>query len=156
MSASTGPVANYTTGIPATQSLTEMTQMLAASGAASVTTEYDGGTPTALRFTIATPHGPRWFTLPANVDGVLELLSRKQRAGAFKAARKKYDTREQAERVAWRVLRDWLRAQLTLVDAGLVNLTTAMLAHVHADDEGHTLAELYAEREQAALTTGGS
>lgn len=39
----------------------------------------------------------------------------------------KLRTPEQAQRVAWRVIRDWTRAQLTMVEAGVVSIEEVML-----------------------------
>jgi hypothetical protein len=42
----------------------------------------------------------------------------------------RYRTIEHAERVAWRCIREWLRAQLTLAKTGLTTVDEIMLPHL--------------------------
>ena len=55
-------------------------------------------------------------------------------------------------RVAWRILKDWVAAQLAIVETEMVSLDEVMLPYLRSDD-GRTLYELFTER-QLALTTG--
>lgn len=43
---------------------------------------------------------------------------------------KRYLTLEQANRVAWRIAHDWLRAQLAIIDAGMVTLPEVMFPYL--------------------------
>lgn len=49
-------------------------------------------------------------------------------------------TPEQAKRVAWRVLRDWIRAQLSLVEAGNATIHEVMVPWMITND-GTTVSE---------------
>ncbi len=60
----------------------------------------------------------------------------------------RYASAEQAGRVAWRVLKDWLEGQLALIDAGAVELEQVMLPWVHVDHE-KTLWQAYGEQQPA-------
>lgn len=141
-------VLNYTTTIAASKTIGEMQTMLAEGGAARIAVEYDGGSASGMSFQLITPHGERVFTLPVDVDAMQRLLTRQRKGNS----RVKTD-REQAERVAWRVMKDWLAAQLALVETQMAALDQVMLPYLHVDGE-RTLYAAYKDREQTALTMG--
>ena len=88
--------------------------------------------------------------LPVNVRGTHKALQEAYRRG--KVARR-YTELDHAERVAWRVLKDWLEAQLALIEAGVADMTQVMLPYMQGDD-GLTVWQRYLEREQAAIEAG--
>src|SRR5947207_6452572 len=67
---------NYTTQVDAGKTAGECVALLAAHKATHIGLEYDDGQPTGVHFKIATPHGPRQYTLPVNPDGTYRALSR--------------------------------------------------------------------------------
>lgn len=151
---------NYSTTIAASKTLGEIQQLLADHGAARIGLDYDAGRAVGVTFTLATPHGPRSFRLPADVPAMHRLLITEDAAGKLKAGTKATrSSLEQAERVAWRIIKDWLAAQLALVASQMVTVDQAMLAYLLVDDD-HTLYEVYRARELAvteplpALTAG--
>lgn len=138
---------NYTTKVPASQTVGEVTAMLAAAGASAVGTTYEGGRPTGLNFLLPTAGGVYPFALPVRVDAVQRYLAAAERAGEFASSRKArgtYTTREHAERVAWRVVKDWLEAQLAMVAAELATLDEVMLPYRQID--GRSLCQLVTEQ----------
>jgi hypothetical protein len=149
---------NYTTKISVHQSVTECQSMLAQAGASSVAVHFENGEPTGLSFSLKTPHGPRAFTLPVNIDGVHRVLVQANKEGQFRSdgyRTSKFDTREHAAAVAWRVVKDWLEANLALIAAQMATLTEVMLPYLHVDED-RTLWQAYRDREQAALEAGGN
>lgn len=151
------PVLNYTTSVPAARTIGEMQALLAKHGAAAVAVRYTDGEPTGLTFTLPTPHGMRHFTLPVDVDAIQRLLRHQEARGAFRSSRKApgtFSSPEHSARVAWRVAKDWLEAQLTLVEAQMVKLDQVMLPYLHVDGE-LTLYEAFVQSEQRALPGGG-
>lgn len=139
------PLLNYTTQIAATKTAAEMQAALAKAGASHVSVEYGNGHPIGLSFNIETPHGPRMFNLPVRPASVAKVLKNER-------VPQKYWTPEQAERVAWRILKDWLLAQLAIVTTEMVSLDEVMLPYM-TDAIGRTVYDLYASR-QLALGTG--
>jgi hypothetical protein len=147
---------NYTTTIPVTQTAGECQAVLAAAGASSVAVHYEDGLPSGLSFSLRTPHGPRNFTLPVDVPAMQAVLAKAERNGDFASLKKaagKFTTREHAANVAWRVVKDWLEANLALIAAQMATLNEVMLPYLHVDDS-RTLWQAYQEREQAALLPG--
>ena len=142
---------NYTTTIPVTKTCGECQAILAAAGAASVAVHYEDGQPTGLSFSLRTPHGPRDFTLPVDVAAMQAVLVKADRDGDFASLKKggKFTTREHAANVAWRVVKDWLEANLALIAAQMATLDEVMLPYLHVAPD-RTLWQAYRERESAA------
>jgi hypothetical protein len=143
------PLLNYTTTIDPFKTIAEVQKALVKFGARSVLTEYlPDGSPAGLAFTIETPLGPRQFALPIHADRV-EAVLRKDRVPT------RYQGPEQAQRVAWRIMKDWVVAQLAIVQTEMVSLDQVMLPYMVSDD-GRTLYELFQDRQIAALSKGAS
>lgn len=146
MSGDTKGLLNYSTSVPAARTIQEMQTALGRAGAHRVTVEYADGSPSALSFSLRTPHGDRYFTLPCDVDAVHHVLNQQNAAGVLRSSSVKINA-AQAERVAWRILKDWLEAQLALVRTTMAQLDQVMLPYLHTDDAGRTLYEAYRDRE---------
>lgn len=144
------PVLNYTTSIAATKTAGEIQAMLGKHGASAVAVRFADARLVGISFTLSGPHGDRAFTLPVDVGAMQKVLD-KQWSQKQIAAR--YANRDQAERVAWRVVKDWLAAQLALIEAQMASLDQIMLPFLHVDGET-TLYEAYRERELRALPSG--
>lgn len=139
---------NYTTGINADRTAGEIQKILAKHGASSVSVEYDGENPSGMSFILQTPHGPRHFTLPVDVLAMQNSLRQAYNAGQLGSLGKaKALSEEHARRVAWRVVKDWIDAQMTLVASRMASMAQAMLPYLHTDD-GRTLYEAYRDHEQ--------
>lgn len=150
------PILNYTTTIPTARTVGEVQSMLAGHGASAVAIRYADRLPVGVSFVLPTAHGDRSFTLPVNIDGVRRLLLAEEKAGKMaRGKRGAYTTPEHATKVAWRVVKDWLAAQLAIIDAQMATLDQVMLPYLHVDGE-QTLYELYLQREQRAIGGGGS
>jgi hypothetical protein len=149
MTVSKGPL-NYTTTVEATKSASECIARLAQHGASAIGITYELTKPTGLSFRIDTPYGPRTFALPVNVRGTHKALQEGYRKGRVP---NRYTSLDQAERVAWRVLKDWLEAQLALIEAGVADMTQVMLPYMQ-DNRGLTVWQRYLEREQSAIEAG--
>ena len=126
-------IKNYTTTIDVYKSLGEIQSALASHGARKIMVDYDGaGQPTGITFGIETPEGPRGFLLPANVSGVKDAFAR-EKVKAQKG---------QAERTAWRNIRDWIMAQMAIIEAGQVDMEEVFFPYL-TDGRGNTVYQLY-------------
>lgn len=136
-------IKNYTTAVEVHKSLGEIQAALASHGAWKIMVDYDStGNPVGITFGIETPDGPRGFLLPANVAGVKAVFSR-QKVRAPEG---------QAERTAWRNIRDWIMAQMAIVEAGQVELQEVFFPYL-TDGRGRTVYQLY-QGGQLALGDG--
>jgi hypothetical protein len=137
------PLKNYTTTIDVGVTIGEIQKRLWKNRATQVMLEVEDGEPTALRFVIPTPYGPRPFALPANIAGVQKVLAAELGQTTRRASR------AHAARVAWRILRDWLDAQLALIETEMVTFEEIMLPYMIVDRDGSTLYEVLREHRLA-------
>lgn len=127
-------ILNYTTQISTDKTIGEIQVMLARAGAQAVLTEFDQGVLSSVSFRIATPEGLLSFRLPAEIAAVSRILERDRKVP------RKLQTREQAARVAWRIIKDWLAAQLALLETRMVTIDQLFLPYIQRTD-GRTLYE---------------
>lgn len=126
------PIKNYTTKIDCYQSIGEIQGALAKHGARQIMIDYnESGKPTGIAFKLVNGNQSQAFILPANIDGVLE---------AFKKQKIKVD-REQAEKTAWRNVRDWILAQMAFIESGNVEVDEIFLPYL--TDGKKTLYQAY-------------
>ena len=83
-------------------------------------------------FAIETPAGIRGFRLPAAVEGTLRVFQKQK----IKA------DREQAEKTAWRNVRDWVLAQIALIELCDAEIEEVFLPYL-TDNSGKTLYQIY-------------
>lgn len=137
------PLLNYTTKVDVYTTLGEIQGQLVKHGAKKIMQDYDEQCRiTALTFMISTPAGYRGIRLPANVDAVHKVLTRQK---------VKCD-RAQAERVAWRIIKDWVEAQMAILESEMVQMDEIFLPYM-VNDNGQTLFEAY-RRNQLMIPEG--
>ena len=128
------PIANYTTTITAKKSIREIEDMLVAHGARQILMDYDREEPVGLAFIVVTAFGEVPFRIPANIDRVKAVLA-KQRVRVQVSD-------ELATRVAWRILKDWVRAQMAILETEMVSIDQVFLPYMQVDEGGKTLYEV--------------
>jgi hypothetical protein len=130
-------ILNYTTTIAAEKTLGEVQGLLSRNGASRVSVHYDpDGVPVGLEFHIKTAQDERDYQLPLDLEAVLRLLDRASRERDPAGRRPlpaSWVTREHAARVGWRVIKDWVEAQLALVAIGLASLDEVMMPYQIVD-----------------------
>ena len=127
-------LANYSTTVPASRSINEIQNILVAHGAKHILLDYDDGQPAGLAFIVATPYGDMPFKLPANVGRVQAVLN-KRRVRAKPRP-------EVAARVAWRILKDWVRAQMAILETEMVTIDQVFLPYMQVGNHGKILYEV--------------
>lgn len=139
-------ILNYTTSIKTEKTSSEIQQKLVKAKAQAILIEYDpDAIMCALSFRIGTPHGVIFFRLPANMDGVYNCLKRDSDVP------RKLKTKEQAARVAWRILKDWVEAQLAIVDAEMASITEVFLPYAQTAN-GETVYQAFKKQDFKQLT----
>jgi hypothetical protein len=113
------PIKNYTTKINQGQTVAEIQALLAAKGAQSIMVDYENGDPTALAFMVKWQGQEVPFRLPCNWEGAL---------AALKRDRRKVDE-TQARAIAWRIVKDWVAAQMAIIEAGQATLQEVFLPY---------------------------
>lgn len=127
------PILNYTTKVDVYTTIGAIQGALVKHGAKKIMQDYDdAGRIAAICFAIDTPGGVRGIKLPANVAAVQAVL---------KHQKVKCDY-EQAERVAWRIIKDWVEAQMAILESQMVQMDEIFLPYM-VDKQGQTLYAAY-------------
>lgn len=135
------PILKYTTKIDAAKTVGEIQQVLVRHGAKKIVSDYDDdGNPSNITFTLALPDQLVFYSLPANWRGVLRAMEKQK-------APRSLLTKEQAIRVAWRIVKDWVEAQMAIVESELAGMAEVFLPYT-VMKSGNTL---YQEFESGSL-----
>jgi len=135
---------NFSTSISIEKTISEIEKMLSAFGASKIMKEYDEfGIPFRLSFIMHTQKGEIPVKLPTNVQKIKEVFKFQVSEGYL--PKKFWETEwsnEQAGRVAWRIIKDWLDAQLTLLGIEMVRIEELFLPYIYNAKLGKTMFEL--------------
>lgn len=150
---------NYTTQVPAAKTIAQIQEILMKHGARSILTDFDpNGKITALSFKVVTRqpcthpvelgpetvarcsdcHGKGFIEvelgirLPANVKATQRVLQR--------TAPPRFQTEDHARDVAWRVIKDWIAAQMAIIETEMVKMEEVFLPYILTPD-GRTFFE---------------
>lgn len=132
------PLLNYTTQINPFKTVSEIQQILVKHGAKKIMQDYDeNGGISAVCFLINTPMGEQGVRLPANIDAVDRVLQKQKVKGG----------REQAERVAWRIVKDWVEAQMAILESQMVTIDEVFLPYIINPTDGQTIYQLFQSKQ---------
>lgn len=140
------PILNYTTKIDSYKTISEIQQSLAKNGAFKITIDNDQkGNPIGITFCIVFQNAPVAFALPCNFSGVRRSMSNNKKVPRSMC------TDEQALRVGWRILKDWIEAQMAIVQAELSTLAEVFLPYA-VMKTGNTVYQHFLSNDQLLLT----
>lgn len=139
-------IKNYTTKISAAQTVGEIQEILAMHGARKIMLEYsEKGKVSSVTFCLECFGAMRGFALAPNVAGVMSVMVK---------SKLKCDE-QQAERIAWRNIKDWIAAQIALIEAEQASMEQLFLPMMITDPaENTTLYEQIKTHDHLLL--GGS
>ena len=141
------PILNYTTQIATDKTIGQIQAMLAKAGAVSVLTEYDDDcVVSSVSFRLMYNGVMVSFRLPARIGPLFDILYRDPNVP------RKSKTREQAARVAWRIIKDWVEAQLAIVEAEQVELVEVFRPFAQDPTTGKTLFSQFSGDNLVLLT----
>lgn len=138
---------NYTTTVDAIKTAAEIEVILIRGGAKAIQKEIDNGKVISIKFIVDSPIGTIPIELPVQIAAVAEIL-RKQKKNNPRIK----TSLEQAERTAWRCLKDWVEAQMALIEIGMVSIDQVFLPYI-VNREGKTLYA-YAKEHRLFLEGG--
>lgn len=133
-------ILNYTTTIEAYKTVSEIENILVKHKAKSIMKDYNGEAIESLSFLVDVGYNQIPIKMPAKVDECLKVLQNEKKKNSKVKA-----TREQAERVAWRILKDWVEAQMALLDINMVKMEEVFMPYI-VDKTGQTLFEKLEEQ----------
>lgn len=142
-------ILNYTTKIDADKTAGEIARMLSKGGAQAVMTEYDPeqNYVKAMSFRINLNGNMISFKLPCEWEPILEILKNDRKVS------RSLVNREQAVRIAWRIVKDWVEAQLALIQTQMVSTVEVFLPYA-VTKNGKTVFETMVDNPQFLLGNG--
>ena len=140
------PIKNYSTTINVERTVAEIEKILAKHGASAILKEYDvAGRVTAVNFIIKVFEGQSIpFRLPLDIQALMEVINYQIDHPDPKEGRiqRKYkNDMDYARRVGWRIMRDWIDAQMTLIDLKQVTVQQVFLPYAYDMLEKKTFYE---------------
>jgi hypothetical protein len=121
---------NYTSTVPADRSISYIEKTLAQHGASMIVKMYgDDGEVTAIAFEIECQGKKLAFRLPSQIEACARTLE----ANLPRRARPETVRRvaEQAARTAWKILADWVDAQMAMIDLAQVEMLEVFLPYAY-------------------------
>lgn len=145
-------IKNYSTSVPPDKSASQIVALLVRKGATTISQKFNaGGELVAISFVLPT-HGVEIpFLLPANVDGVAAVLLRERPWNSKRQIKREaYVLKIHAEArwTAWRILKDWVEAQIAMIEAGMVETPQVFLPYA-VDNSGRTVYQVFVENRLA-------
>lgn len=148
------PLLNYTTTIDQDRSVSEISKILAKAGASAILHDYDDtGNIVAISFKMKFERDSSKeisFKLPTDWRPVLEVLREQRRRNSRIKA-----TEDQARRVSWRITKDWVEAQLAIIETRMVTTAQVFLPYSVTRD-GQTMYEHIAANPGLLLPEGNN
>lgn len=142
------PLLNYTTQIDAFKTISEIQQLLAKAGASAVMTDYDqNGYIVSLSFKIRLNENEIAFRLPTDWRPVLKVLEQDPNVPM------RLVSQEQALRVAWRITKAWVEAQVAFIETMMVTTAQVFLPYAVTAD-GLSLYEYIGKNTNLLLGDG--
>ena len=140
---------NYTTKIEADKTAQEIAKCLSLHGAQAVLTEYDEKEQivSAISFRIKMGEQVMSFRLPCDWHPVYDILVKQKKLPNTWVRNYESAVAErklQAVRTAWRIVKDWVEAQMALVETQMVTTGQVFLPYLLMKDE-RTLSQHIAE-----------
>ena len=131
-------ILNYSTLVPVNRTLAQIEGILVSHGARAIMVNYNNAQePESLSFIVPSANGELSFRLPANIKAVEKVMERDRLPG--------YRKEGQPARVAWRILKNWVDAQMAIIEAEMVSLEEVFLPYLLAKDN-QTLYQLMSNR----------
>ena len=104
-------IKNYSTTVDSHKTCGQVQALLAKKGAKQLQIMYHDGDPIGIEFSIVLNDREYWYRLPAEPDGVLMVMTTDRNVP------KGLKNRQQATRVAWRIIHDWISSQIAMIES---------------------------------------
>jgi len=143
-------IINYTTKVPVEKTISEIERILAENKATKIMKDYEDGICKGITFQILTDHGLMPFKLPLKERELKQVVKNMSEMRDKRNKRiiplSKIDDPELPARIGWRILKDWLEAQMALYQLSMVKIEEVLLPFVVNPLTGKTLYEVFEEQ----------
>jgi hypothetical protein len=150
-------ILNYTTGVAADVSAGFIMGLLGRKGANSISQHFENGKLSGISFVFPVGGVAVTFQLPARESGVLAFMLKSESWNTRRGCNEAQYTeklRERASRIAWRILKDWVEAQIAMVETEQAEMGEVFMPYAIVND-GQTMYDAFVVRnEQLRLGSG--
>jgi hypothetical protein len=145
-------VRNYSTGIAVEKTVMEIEQILVKFGAEGIYKDYKGSKIAGLMFFLRKNGQKIPFKIPMTIEKTRTIITKAVQEG--KLPRKYLDEplrSEQGERVAWRIIKDWIDSQLSLLEMQFADAIEIFLPYAYNMVEEKTMYQKFLENKEKYL-----
>lgn len=136
-------IKNYTSSVPANRSVSHIEDCLSSHGAQSVVKQYENKRLVSVSFFMQIKGQLIPFRLPAKTEQVEKILRssiKRPRPGTLDKLA------EQAERTAWKIISDWVDAQMALVTLNQAEVAEIFMPYMWSEKLGQSFYQIAVER----------
>lgn len=134
-------IKNYTTEIAADKSISQIENILVEMGAGKIAKDYREGKLLSISFSIKSGENDIPYRLPGNVDGVYRIF----KDGRSLTGSQAINLYKQAERTAWKNVREWCQLQAIMVKLQQVEPMEVFLPYMFSMEKQKTAFQLMKE-----------
>lgn len=139
-------VRNYTTKINVEKTIGEVEVILVKFGAGGIMKEYKGSKVDALMFYLEKGGQKIPFKIPMSLEKSRRIVENAVKEGKLPRRYLSEPLRsEQGERIAWRVIKDWIDSQLSLMEMNFAEPIEILLPYVYDQLQKQTLYDKFNE-----------
>lgn len=145
-------IRNYTTQISVDKTIMEIEQIILKFGAKGIYKEYTGSKITGLMFYLERDGQKIPFKIPFSIEKSRRVIM--QAVEEKKLPKKYYDEplrTEQGERVTWRIIKDWIDSQLSLLEINFADAVEILLPYAYNPIENKTMYQKFMENKKEYL-----
>ena len=145
-------IRNYTTQIPVDKTIMEIEQILIKFGAKGIYKEYNGSKISGLMFYLERDGQKIPFKIPTSIEKSRRVIMKA--VEEKKLPKKFYDEpfrTEQGERVCWRIIKDWIDSQLSLLEINFADAVEILLPYAYNPIEDKTMYQKFMENKKEYL-----
>lgn len=137
-------IKNYTTSIAVEKTVMEIEQILSKNGANSIHKIYEDGIIKGISFQSIVNETPLSFKLPMEESKIIQVfnhaVSKREIPERFR------NDIEQARRTGWRIIKDWIDSQMSLIAINTVKFEQVFLPYMYDMNTQQTLFEKFQDR----------
>jgi hypothetical protein len=143
---------NYTTEIPAQKTISEIEDILVEQGATDIWKQYDStGKVISLNFAVKTDFGKMPFKFSIDPQAISRVLSDQANRGLRGISRKQALDIDHARNVGWRIVKNWIEAQMAMVSLKQRKLEQIFLADAYDMKTEKTLFQILQDKKFPGL-----
>jgi len=146
-------VKNYTTEIKIEKTLMEIENILIKFGAQGIYKEYKGNKINSLMFFLIKDNQKIPFKIPMNIEKTRTIVVSAVHEGKLSKKYLEEPLRsDQGERIAWRIIKDWIDSQLSLLEMQFAEATEIFLPYAYNMLEEKTMYQKFVENKEKYLS----